>query len=271
MTDICYSFAEQIQKKLGNFIPETAIILGSGLGEFVNQINNPIIIKYSDIKDFPTSTIQGHKGQFVAGTINNKKVICMQGRIHLYEGYPAQMIAQIIRSLKLIGIKNLIVTNAAGSLDECMPAGSLMLIDDHINLSGQNPLIGANNDTFGERFPSMEEAYDKNLKEIALQTAQQLNINLYKGTYLMVSGPNFETPAEIRAFKILQANAVGMSTVPEVISAKHCKIKVLGLSVITNLGCGLQTTQLSHEETLSNAQLATQKLSALLNSIIERI
>ena len=271
MTDLCYSFAEQIKAKLKDFTPDIALILGSGLGSVADQIKNPIIMEYSSIKDFPQSSVTGHNGRFIFGTLQNQKVLCMQGRVHLYEGHKPQLIAQLIKTFKLLNIKKLIVTNAAGSLDTNMPGGSIMLITDHINLSFNNPLIGPNDDNFGPRFPDMSNAYDKQFQQIALTTAQDLNIKLHQGTYLMVSGPNFETAAEIKAFQILGANAVGMSTVPEVISAAYCGIPVLGFSVITNLGTGLQNQPQSHEETLRMASQASQNLSTLLNHIIERI
>ena len=178
MTEFCYSFAEQIQKHISDFKPEIAIILGSGLGSLAEQISNPIIIKYNEIKNFPQSSVSGHKGQFVCGTLQNKKVICMQGRIHLYEGHQPQIICQIIKTFKLLGVKKLIVTNAAGSLTAKIQAGSIMLITDHINMSFNNPLIGPNNDNFGPRFPDMSNAYSLNLQEIAKQTASKLNIPL---------------------------------------------------------------------------------------------
>ena len=271
MTQICYSFLEQINKISKNFKPEIALILGSGLGTLADKIENPIEIKYSDIKGFPQSTVEGHKGQFVLGLLNGKKVICMQGRIHLYEGHKPQDICQIIKTFKLLGVKKLVVTNAAGSLNPNISAGSIMMITDHINFSFTNPLIGPNDDTFGPRFPDMSNAYDKDLQSLTLAIAKEEKINLSKGVYLMVSGPNFETAAEVKAFGILGGDAVGMSTVPEVISASYCGMKTLGFSVITNMGTGLQTTLQSHEETLSIASKATSNLALLLNKIFERI
>ena len=271
MTELCHSYAEQIQSRLGKHKPETALILGSGLGELANLISDPTIIKYSDITDFPQSSVSGHIGQFVIGKLFNKDVICMQGRIHLYEGHTPQSICQIIKTFKLLGIKTLIVTNAAGSLKSDMPAGSLMLITDHINLSFNNPLIGPSDECFGPRFPDMSDAYSKELQLLAAQSAKELNLPLHQGVYLMVSGPNFETAAEIRAFQALGADAVGMSTVPEVISASYCGIKTIGFSVITNLGTGLQKNIQSHDETLSEAAKASQNLNHLLQHLLQRI
>ena len=271
MNNLCYAFAEQIKKHLNGFTPEIAIILGSGLGGLADNISDRTIIKYNQIEGFPQSTVSGHNGQFVTGTLQGKKVLCMQGRIHLYEGHQPQIINQIIKTFKLLGIKKLIVTNAAGSLNPKIPAGSIMLISDQINLSFSNPLVGPNNDELGPRFPDMSNAYDKKLRETATKTAKDLKIKLYEGTYLMVSGPTFETPAEVRAFGILGGDAVGMSTVPEVISAVHSGIDVLGFSIITNMGTGLQEQTQSHEETLSMAAKSTENLAILINNIFERI
>ena len=271
MSEACHSFAGQIKQHLKGFEPEIALILGSGLGALADKIENQIVIKYQEISDFPQSTVSGHQGCFVAGYLNGRKVLCMQGRIHLYEGHSPQIISQIIKTFKLLGIKTLVVTNAAGSLTAQIPAGSVMLITDHINLSFNNPLIGPNDETLGPRFPDMSNAYDKSLREIALQTAQELKIDLKQGVYLMVAGPNFETASEVRAFGILGGDAVGMSTVPEVLSAAHVGIKVLGFSVITNLGTGLQSQAQSHSETLAAAAEASGKLAKLLNKIFERI
>ena len=267
----CVSFCNQIKKHLNGFTPDIALILGSGLGKIADSIKQAITIPYCDIKDFPQSSVSGHKGQFVCGNLNGKNVICMQGRVHLYEGHKPQDICQIIKTLKLLGVKKLIVTNAAGSLNSEISAGSIMMISDHINMSFSNPLIGPNDETFGPRFPDMSNAYDKNLQDLALNIADEENIPLKKGVYLMVCGPNFETAAEVKAFGILGGDAVGMSTVPEVISASYCGIKTLGFSVITNMGTGLQKNVLSHDETLSNATKASNNLARLISKIIERI
>lgn len=271
MTQTCQSFCKQIQNLTDGFRPETALILGSGLGALADKIQNPKIIKYSEISGFPQSTVVGHKGQFVCGELNGKNVICMQGRIHLYEGHAPQDICRIIKTFKLLGVKKLVVTNAAGSLNPNIKSGSIMMITDHINLSFTNPLIGSNDDSFGPRFPDMSNAYDKELQNLASNIANEENIPLEKGVYLMVSGPNFETSAEVRAFGILGADAIGMSTVPEVISASYCGIKTVGFSVITNMGTGLQTATQSHDETLAMADKATSNLAVLLNKLFERI
>ena len=259
----------QLQNLMQNRKPETAIILGSGLGGIADNLQNKLIIKYEEIEGFPKSTVAGHNGQFVIGRIEDKEVLCMQGRFHLYEGHNPKVIAEVIQALKHIGIKELIVTNAAGSLNPDFHPGEIMLITDHINFSGCNPLLGANDDKIGPRFFDMSNAYDKDLQKKARNIAQKNNIKLNEGTYLMVLGPNFETAAEIRAFRILGADAVGMSTVPEVLAAVHCGIKILAISALTNFGTGIQTTPLSHEETLSGAAKASGCLTGLIINYIK--
>lgn len=259
----------QIKNKIGNKNPKTAIILGSGLGQIADELTDKTIIRYEDIEGFPKSSVSGHAGQLVIGKIGQTEIICMQGRIHLYEGHQPQAVNMVIKVFKKLGIERLIVTNAAGSLDVDMPAGSLMLIKDHINFSGQNPLIGINDDTLGPRFPDMSNAYDADIRDKVRNIAKTEDIKLYEGVYLMVLGPNFETSAEIKAFRVLGADAVGMSTVPEVISAVHSGMKILGISVITNLGTGLRSGFQSHEETLLEGRKACNNLIKLLNAYIK--
>ncbi|MDR1694762.1 MAG: purine-nucleoside phosphorylase [Lactobacillaceae bacterium] len=259
----------QIKNKIGNKQPKTAIILGSGLGKIADELTDKTIIKYEDIEGFPQSSVSGHAGQLVIGRLEGVEILCMQGRVHLYEGHKPQSIDLIIKSFKKLGIEYLIVTNAAGSLDINMPAGSLMLIKDHINFSGQNPLVGVNDDKSGPRFPDLSNAYDHDIRNIVKNTAKKEDIKLYEGVYLMVLGPNFETAAEIKAFRILGADAVGMSTVPEVVSAVHSGMKVLGFSVITNLGTGMRDGKQSHEETLHEGKKASQNLINLLKAYIK--
>lgn len=259
----------QLQNLMQNRKPETAIILGSGLGGIADNLQNKLIIKYEEIEGFPKSTVAGHNGQFVIGRIEDREILCMQGRFHLYEGHNPKVIAEVIQALKHIGIKELIVTNAAGSLNPDFHPGEIMLITDHINFSGCNPLLGANDDKIGPRFFDMSNAYDKDLRKKARNIAQKNNIKLNEGTYLMVLGPNFETAAEIRAFRILGADAVGMSTVPEVLAAVHCGIKILAISALTNFGTGIQTTPLSHEETLLGAAKASGCLTDLIINYIK--
>lgn len=262
------TYVEKLKQELSGKKPETLLILGSGLGTLADEINNKIIIEYEKV-GFPKSSVLGHAGQLVVGTLGNTEVICMQGRFHLYEGHNPELIKNVMCAFKEIGVKNLIVTNAAGSLNVDMPAGSLMLINDHINFSGQNPLLGRNDEKYGPRFVDLSTAYDVNLRKKIQEIATRLDIKLFEGVYLMVLGPNFETAAEIRAFKVLGADAVGMSTVPEVLSAIYAGMKVLGVSVITNLGTGLKASSQSHDETLQEAQKATQKLATLLKTYME--
>ena len=261
--------AAQIKEKLGNRRPQTAIILGSGLGGLGDEIENPRIIEYKDIEGFPQSTVSGHKGRLIAGILEGCEVLCMQGRIHLYEGHDPQTVNTIIKTFQTLGIKELIVTNAAGSLDENMAPGSIMLIKDHINFSGRNPLVGPDDEKFGPRFPDLSNAYTQSIRQQVKQIAQRENIALHEGVYLMVLGPNFETAAEIRAFRILGADAVGMSTVPEVIAAAHSGLKVLGLSVITNFGTGMHRGEQSHTETLEQAQKAAADLTRLVRAYLK--
>lgn len=260
---------KQLQSALKGRQPQVALILGSGLGAVADALSDQLVIDYRAIEGFPQSTVAGHRGRMIVGKIGKKEVLCLQGRFHLYEGYAPQIIAEVIRCLKFIGIREIIVTNAAGSLNPDFAPGSLMLINDHINFSGRNPLVGANDETAGPRFPSMENAYNGELRQKMEKVAARLGIKLPQGVYLMVLGPNFETAAEIRAFRVLGADAVGMSTVPEVIAAVHAGIKVVAISAITNYGTGMQQTPLSHGETMDNAGKATADLTKLIINYIK--
>lgn len=260
--------AAQIQNRLNGRRPQTAIILGSGLGKLGDEITDAVTIPYAEIEGFPRSTVAGHKGCLIIGTLAGKEVLCMQGRIHLYEGHAPQTIKTIIAAFRRLGIKRLIVTNAAGSLHRDMPAGSLMLIKDHINLNLPNPLIGPNDDKDGPRFPDMSDAYTAAIRSRVKDLAAKLKIKLFEGVYMMMRGPCFETPAEIRALQTLGADAVGMSTVPEVICAVYSGMEVLGISVITNLGTGLQSAPQSHAETMEQADKAAVSLTTLVKEFI---
>lgn len=263
------TYVQNMKAVLGDFVPEVLIILGSGLSVLADKIENKIIVPYTKI-GFPKITIAGHKGELIAGNLGGRKVLCMNGRYHLYEGHPAPLVKDMMSSYQKIGIKEVIATNAAGSLRADMPAGSLMMITDHINFSGQNPLIGVNNDLEGPRFPDMSNAYDRDLCEKMRQTARKNKIKLYEGTYFFVVGPNYETKAEVKAFRTLGADAVGMSTVPEVITAVYFGMKVVGISVITNQSADIQTTPLSHEETLFEAKQASVDLQGLVLKYLEK-
>ncbi len=250
---------------------DVAVILGSGLTNFFEPQNIIKEISYTDLPDFPQPTVKGHAGKLVLGEIGQRKVVCMYGRSHIYEGHEPHSLAKPIRVLKDIGCKLLIVTNAAGSLDETMPAGSLMAISDHINWSGFNPLIGKNDEEYGPRFHDMSDGYHKFYRDQLLNTAKKLNQKIYEGIYCMYSGPNFETPAEINALRVIGGNAVGMSTVPEVIVANHCDLPVVAISVITNLAAGMNKTKLSHQETLENASLAEKNILQLIKNYINEV
>ena len=260
---------EQFKRLLADKRPQTAVILGSGLGSVADAVEDPLTIDYAAIEGFPRTTVTGHSGKMIVGRLGQSEVLCLQGRFHLYEGHRPQVIAEVVNALKAVGVNRLIVTNAAGSLNPEFTPGSLMLIKDHINFSGQNPLVGANDESTGPRFPDMSNAYDRDMRRQAKELAAKLGINLPEGVYLMVLGPNFETAAEIRAFRTLGADAVGMSTVPEVIAAVHAGIKVLAVSAVTNFGTGLQETPLSHEETIAGAARASSALTALITNYIK--
>jgi len=260
--------ASLIRYKLGDLQPKTAIILGSGLGALADEIKNAVVIPYAELTGFPVSTVKGHDGKLIAGQLNGVDVLCMKGRVHLYEGYPPQKIAMVIRSFKKCGIENLVVTNAAGSLNPDMGPGSLMVMSDHINLGGMNPLVGPNDDEMGPRFPDMSEAYDAGLREKLFAVAEKLNINMFSGVYVMMKGPNFETPAEIRMARIIGGDAIGMSTVPEVLAAVHCGMRIVGVSVITNYGAGMTKGKMSHTETIMEADKAGDRLRRAITALL---
>ena len=258
---------EFIKTKItGDF--EIGIILGSGLGTLGEKIENPQFVDYKDIPNFPVSTAPGHVGRFVFGTLNGKKVMCMQGRIHLYEGYEVQNVVMPIRVMKMMGVKKLIVTNAAGGINESFSVGDIMVITDHINFTGKNCLIGKNDDRFGCRFPDMSFAYAPSLREIAFNCAEKLGMKLREGVYIGCTGPSYETPAEIRAFRVLGADTVGMSTVQEVIAANHCGIDVLGFSLVSNKAAGLSGERLTEEEVLTIGRQKSEEMQKLITEIV---
>jgi len=251
--------------------PRVGIILGSGLGGLADRIEDPIAIDYRELPGFPVPSVEGHVGRLVIGRLGGVEVACLQGRVHLYEGHSARAVVPLVRTLQLVGCTTLVVTNAAGALDRDATPGSLMMIVDHINLQGDNPLVGANDESFGPRFPAMSGAYDRELQELMRACAKDLGIALRHGIYLALRGPCFETPAEIGAFARLGANAVGMSTVPEVIVARHCGMRVAAISVLTNLGAGLADEVLSHEQTLHFSGLAAADLQRLVIELLRRL
>ena len=266
-----HNSAKVFFEKSNNIKPDIAVVLGSGLTNFFEEKDILSSISYTDLSDFPQPTIEGHAGKLVLGKIGNANVVCMYGRSHIYEGHEPQSLAKPIRVIKDIGCKLLIVTNAAGSLDQNMPAGSLMAITDHINWSGFNPLIGDNADTYGPRFNDMSDGYNEYYRKQLLTVAKKNDQKLYEGIYCMYSGPNFETPAEINALKVIGGNAVGMSTVPEVLVANHCNLPVIAISVITNLAAGMNKKKLSHQETLENAALAETNIINLIKNFIHDV
>jgi xanthosine phosphorylase len=259
---------EFIQSKAPFFQPKVAIILGSGLGPLADQIENPIEIAYGEIPGFHVSSVHGHAGKLFLGTLNGVPVACLKGRVHLYENPDFNKLKLMIRTLKVLGCNTLMMTNAAGSLNKSVGPGELSLITDHINFQGTNPLIGANDEDFGPRFPAMNNAYDAKLRQQIKAVAQKINVKLHEGVYLATLGPTFETPAEIRAFKLLGADLVGMSTVSENIVAVHCGMKVVAVSAIVNLGAGMVDNPPSHEETLHFADIASDNLIKLFKAFL---
>lgn len=262
--------AQAIIAAHGGSIPRVAIQLGSGLNAIADAMEDATILSYADIPGFPQPSVEGHAGRLLIGNFQGEPVLCLQGRVHYYEGQGLEPVRIIVRVLKALGVESLVLTNAAGSLDENMPPGSLMTITDHINFSGANPLVGPNDETFGVRFPDMSHAYDPALTALLQEAAVETGSKLHEGVYLMVSGPSFETPAEISAFRTLGANAVGMSTVPECIVANHCGLKVAGISTITNLAAGMSDTPLTHEETMREGAMATERLIGILAGFLKR-
>ncbi|MBE5941032.1 MAG: purine-nucleoside phosphorylase [Lachnospiraceae bacterium] len=251
-----------------DFVPRVALILGSGLGELAEQIEIVKSIDYSEIDGFPQSTVAGHKGRFVFGYIEKTPVVIMQGRVHYYEGYSMEEVVLPIRLMRAMGATTLFLTNAAGGMGNGFQCGDLMLITDHIACFVPNPLLGKNEDELGTRFPDMSEVYDKDLQEVILKASSELDITMKEGVYLQLTGPSYETPAEIRMCKMLGASAVGMSTVVEAIVANHMKMKICGISFISNLAAGINETPLCHEEVKAAADAVAPKFQALVKRAI---
>jgi len=251
--------------------PRIAVVLGSGLGDFADELQNAVAIPYAEIPGFPTSTAQGHAGRLVVGTIAEVPVLAMQGRVHFYEGYSLAEVTFPIRTFGLLGIQRLVLTNAAGGIDTELRQGSLMLISDHLNLMGVNPLRGPNDPRFGPRFPDMSEVYDRGYQEMIVEEAHEMGLEVRRGIYAGLSGPSYETPAEIRLLRTLGADAVGMSTVPEAIVARQMGIKVLGISCITNLAAGVIDQPIDHNEVMDIGQKVYETFKELLLRVIPRI
>lgn len=261
----------RIIREKTDFEPEIGLILGSGLGDYAEQIENPIVIPYNDIPGFPISTVVGHAGRFVLGMCKGKKVIAMQGRVHYYEGYDMSDVVLPARLMKLMGAEVLFLTNAAGGIQLGMNAGDFMLIKDQIASFVPSPLRGANVDELGVRFPDMSQVYDKELQLLVKKAALGLDIDLKEGTYLQLSGPQFETPKEVAMCRTLGADAVGMSTACEAIAARHMGMRVVGISCISNLACGISAVPLCHEEVQETADRVAPKFKALVTETIKSI
>lgn len=260
-----HAAAELISKQYPQFKPKMGIVLGSGLGGLADQLQDSVVISYKDLPGFPCGSIHGHAGKLVLGRIEGVDVVCLQGRAHLYEGNHAHAIVKTyVRTLKLLGCEYFIATNAVGSLHETMGPGELVMIHDHINLQPTNPLVGPNDDEFGPRFLPLDKAYDSKLQDMFHQLAGEHGIALHRGVYLALLGPNYETAAEIRAFRTLGADVVGMSTVPEVLIAAHCGLKIGVISIVTNYATGLNAKAHDHAEVVCVAEQAGEKLSQLI-------
>jgi purine-nucleoside phosphorylase len=254
-----------------NGVPDVAIVLGSGLGDFATMLGEPVRANYGDIPNWPASAVEGHAGQLVIGTLKGHRVAALCGRVHYYEGHDLRTVTFPVRALGLLGVRTLVLTNAAGGINLEFNPGTLMLIDDHINLMGSNPLVGPNDDRFGARFPDMSEVYSKRLRRLATDAARHLGQSLAHGVYAALHGPSYETPAEIRFLRTIGADAVGMSTVPEAIVARQMGVEILGLSCITNMAAGVLPQPLVHDEVMAVARQVRAQFSALLEAIVERL
>lgn len=263
--------ADFLRARLGSFVPKVAMILGSGLGYLGDQVENPIAVDYKDIPNFKASTAPGHKGRLVFGTLEGQKVAVMQGRMHHYEGYSYEEVTYAVRVLRLLGCDTLVVTNAAGCVNTDWKAGELMLITDHIKMFSESPLRGENLPEFGVRFPDSSHLYTPALQDLARQSAGELGIDLKEGVYMYFPGPQYETPAEVRFARIAGADAVGMSTAPEVIVAGHCGMQVLGFTLCSNMAAGILDQPLSEQEVLDAAEACKEKFSRLVLACLKKL
>ncbi|WP_409346522.1 purine-nucleoside phosphorylase [Paenibacillus sp. MBLB4367] len=267
--------ASYIKSRLGGTRPQVGLILGSGLGDLAEQVTDAVTISYSEVPHFPVSTVEGHAGQFVAGMLEGKPVIVMQGRFHYYEGYPMRKVVFPVYVMKELGVESLVITNAAGGMNRSFQAGDLMLIADHINMTGDNPLIGRNHAELGVRFPDMSEAYSQSFRELAHRLAGELQQGdawkLQEGVYCGISGPAYMTPSELTMLARLSGDAVGMSTVGEVIAARHCGLKVLGISCITDMAIGEELEPLTHEQVVAVANRTKPKFIALVKAFVREV
>ena len=249
----------------------TALVLGSGLGAFADQLEDAEAVPYGEIPGFARPTVEGHAGRLVLGHVGGTGVAVMQGRFHFYEGYTLEEVTFPIRVLGLLGAKSLVLTNAAGGLNNSYEQGALVLISDHLNLMGTNPLLGRNDSRFGPRFPDMTEVYDREYQEAAISEAREMGLELRRGTYAALTGPSYETPAEIRMLRLLGADAVGMSTVPEALVARHMGLRVLGLSCITNMAAGVLDKPINHEEVIETGERVRETFAELLRRVIPKL
>lgn len=254
-----------------NILPEMGIILGSGLGGFVQIMEDKVAIPYRDIPNFPISTVEGHKGELVFGKVHGRPIVAMQGRFHYYEGYNMQEVTFPVRVMQVLGVTGLIVTNAAGGINPAFHPGDLILIKDHINMMGDNPLRGANLSNLGPRFPDLSEGYDLEWRQKALPIAQEIGINPQEGVYAAMSGPSYESPAEIRFLRTIGADLVGMSTVPEVIVANHAGMRVLGISCVTNMAAGILPQRLSHAEVMETAERIEKQFVRFVQALVRAL
>ncbi|MGD6841470.1 purine-nucleoside phosphorylase [Bacillus infantis] len=261
--------AQFLKEKYGE-TPKIGLILGSGLGVLAEEIEQPVKIPYNEIPDFPVSTVEGHAGQLVFGLLNGVQAVAMQGRFHYYEGYSFDKVTFPVRVMKELGVEILIVTNAAGGVNESFAPGDLMLISDHINNMGSNPLIGPNDSKLGVRFPDMSEAYSRELRQQAREIAGKLNISIQEGVYVGNTGPAYETPAEVKMLRTMGGDAVGMSTVPEVIVARHAGLKVLGISCISNMAAGILDQPLNHEEVIETTEKVKANFLAYVKELVRQ-
>jgi purine-nucleoside phosphorylase len=262
--------AEFLRGQIGEG-PEIGIVLGSGLGEFTASMGQAVALPYGDIPHWPASAVVGHAGTLVSGTVGGRRIMALSGRAHYYEGHSMQVATFATRVLGVLGVRRLILTNAAGGINVDFKPGTLMVIDDHINLMGTNPLVGANDDRFGPRFPDMTEAYSLRLRRIVDEAAQARGLAIAHGVYVAVHGPSYETPAEIRYLRTIGADAVGMSTVPETIVARHMGMEVVGISCITNPAAGVLPHPLIHDEVMAVARRVRGEFSSLLEAVVERL
>jgi xanthosine phosphorylase len=272
MNDLIQQSKEIILSKLNGETPKLAITLGSGLGDLAKSLTDVTVIQYTDLPGFPKPSVEGHSGEMHIGKLNDVPVICLKGRVHLYEGLDKiPNLKVMIRTLKAVGVEILALTNAAGSFRVENPVGTPVMITDHINFQGTNPLIGLNDDEWGPRFPGMDEAWDMELQNAMRASAESANVRIGEGTYLAVMGPTFETPAEINMMKLMGADLVGMSTVAENIIANHCGLRVVGVSAVTNLAAGMSDIELSHDQTLDGAEEAKPKMEALFKQFVKNV